>query len=285
MIKRILLATLLMSYMIVRAQSPEDYVMVGPYEIVARDGEYRHTKGGSERDMHAAYDLAVAGDEVASVAIINAYAKTLQRFDGHDAPLCTIQAYDLLRAMTLMKHHATPEWAAMVRRAILPVLEKFEADSPYANGNWGHIVNRCRMAAAIFLGDKALYQHSIDTYLYASDNGSLPRYISETGQCQETGRDQGHTQLGLEAIADICEMAWQQGIDLYGALDNRLMKGFEYTAKYNLGNDVPFETWTDCTGLYIDWTEPGEMSRGKIRDSYDLPYNNRYASRCLLQLR
>lgn len=79
MIRRILLATLLMSYMIVRAQSPEDYVMVGPYEIVARDGQYRHTKGGSERDMRAAYDLAVAEDEVESVAIINAYAKTLQQ--------------------------------------------------------------------------------------------------------------------------------------------------------------------------------------------------------------
>ena len=182
MIRRILLATLLMSYMIVRAQSPEDYVMVGPYEIVARDGQYRHTKGGSERDMRAAYDLAVAGDEVASVAIINAYAKTLQRFDGHDAPLCTIQAYDLLRAMTLMKHHATPEWAVMVRRAVLPTIDQFEADSPYANGNWGAIVNRCRMACGIFLEDSILYRAAIDYFLYANANGSLPKYVGQTGQ-------------------------------------------------------------------------------------------------------
>ena len=35
-----------------------DYKMAGPYEVVARDGQYRHTKGGSERDMRAAFDFA-----------------------------------------------------------------------------------------------------------------------------------------------------------------------------------------------------------------------------------
>ena len=151
----------------------------------------------------------------------------------------------------------------MIRRAFLPLIEQFEADSPYANGNWGHIVNRCRMAAAIFLDDKDLYRYSLDIYLHANDNGSLPHYISETGQCQETGRDQAHAQLGLGTMCDICEMAWQQGDDLWGALDNRLMKGMEYSARYNLGYDVPFETWQDCTGLYCDWTEPGSMQRGR----------------------
>ena len=251
-----------------------DYKLAGPYEVVARDGQYASTKYGSESDMWQAWQKAQQGDMVKALHIINAYAHTLQRFDGHDAPLCAIQAYWLLRAMMLAKERHTPEWTAMVRRAILPVLDKFEADSPYANGNWGHIVNRCRMAAAIFLDDKQLYQHAIDTYLHANDNGSLPNYVSETGQCQETGRDQGHAQLGLGAMCEICDMAWQQGDDLWGALDNRLMKGMEYTAKYNLGYDVPFETWTDCTGLYNDWTEPGSMGRGNIRCIYDLPYRH-----------
>ena len=256
----------------------KDYKMAGPYEVVARDGKYANTKGGSERDMWQAWQRAQQGDRATAVAIINAYARTLQRFDGHDAPLCTIQAYWLLRAMTSLTPGPSAEerkaWEAMVRRAILPVLDKFEADSPYANGNWGHIVNRCRMAAAIFLQDKALYQHAVDVYLHANDNGSLPNYVSATGQCQETGRDQGHTQLGLGAMCEICEMAWQQGDDLWGALDNRLMKGMEYTARYNLGYDVPFERWTDCTGLYNDWTEPGSMARGQIRCIYDMPYQH-----------
>ena len=256
------------------AHAQSDYQMAGPYEVVARDGQYRSSKAGSERDMFNALQFAKDGKREAALTIINAYAKTLQRFDGHDAPLCAIQAYWLVRAMTLMKDCETPAWSAMVRRAMLPVIDKFEADSPYANGNWGAIVNRLRMACGIFLADSAVYHHAVDYYLHANDNGALPRYISPTGQCQETGRDQGHAQLGLGALCEICEMAWEQGDDLWGALDNRLLKGMEYSAKYNLGYDVPFETWTDCTGLYNDWTEPGEMGRGRIRCIYDLPYNH-----------
>ncbi len=256
----------------ITAQS--DYKMAGPYEVVARDGVYRQSKGGSERDMWTAWQCAQKGQNAKALEIINAYANTLQRFDGHDAPLCSIQAYWLVRAMMLMKNAQTPAWKAMIRRAMLPVMEKFEADSPYANGNWGAIVNRLRMACGIFLEDSVLYHHAIDYFLHANDNGALPKYVSETGQCQETGRDQGHAQLGLGALCETCEMAWSQGDDLWGALDNRLLKGMEYTAKYNLGYEVPFETWTDCTGLYNDWTEPGEMGRGRIRCIYELPYNH-----------
>ena len=256
----------------ITAQS--DYKMAGPYEVVARDGEYRQSKGGSERDMWTAWQCAQKGQNAKALEIINAYANTLQRFDGHDAPLCSIQAYWLVRAMMLLKDNKQPSWSAMIRRAMLPVMEKFEADSPYANGNWGAIVNRLRMACGIFLEDSVLYHHAIDYFLHANDNGALPKYVSETGQCQETGRDQGHAQLGLGALCETCEMAWSQGDDLWGALDNRLLKGMEYTAKYNLGYEVPFKTWTDCTGLYNDWTEPGEMGRGRIRCIYELPYNH-----------
>ena len=272
--KRILLLALLLSVFPHVHLRAGEYRMAGPYEIVARDGQFAYTKGGSERDMKAAWEFARAGDAASALEIVNAYADTLKGFDGHDAPLCMIQTYWLLRAMILLKDDATPRWETMVRQAVLPVLDRFEAYSPYANGNWGHIVNRCRMACGIFLDDKDIYRHSIDVYLHARDNGSLPGYIGETGQCQETGRDQGHTQLGLGAMCEICEMAWQQGDDLWGELDNRLLKGIEYTAKYNLGYEVPFETWTDWTGLYNDWTEPGEMGRGVIRCLYDLPYRH-----------
>lgn len=253
-----------------------NYKMAGPYEVVARDGQYRASKAGSERDMKAAWMMAQQGQHDKAQEIINAYAGTLQRFDGHDAPLCLIQAYWLCRAMMeeKTKTNLSSSWDAMIRRAILPTIEKFDADSPYANGNWGAIVNRCRMAAAICLEDTALYHAAVDYFLHANDNGSLPRYVSPTGQCQETGRDQAHAQLGLGAMCEICEMAWSQGDDLWGALDNRMMKGMEYTARYNLGYDVPFETWTDCTGLYNDWTEPGAMGRGIVRDVYALAYNH-----------
>ena len=250
------------------------YKLHGPYEVIARDGQYRNTKAGSERDMKAAYTFATNGERQQALAIINAYASTLKRLDGHDAPLCALQCYDLVRAMTLLKDSRQPQWDEMIRTAMLPMIRKFDADSPYANGNWGAVVNRLRMACAIFLDDKELYKESMDYFLYANDNGALPNYVGPTGQCQETGRDQNHAQLGLGMLCDICEMAWQQGDDLWAALDNRLMKGIEYSARYNLGNDVPFQTWKDCTGLYCDWTEPGAMGRGRLWDIYRLPYQH-----------
>ena len=270
----ILISCALLSNFFAKAAAQEDYKMAGPYEIVARDGTYAWTKGGSERDMAAALNFARQGSTGKALEIINAYAGTLQGFDGHDAPLCAIQCFDLVRAMTLLREFSTPHWEDMIRRAMVPTMDRFEAYSPYANGNWGAIVNRLRMACGIFLQDAQMYKASVDYYLGANDNGSLPKYISQTGQCQETGRDQGHVQLGLEAMCDICQMAWEQGDDLWGALDNRLMKGIEYTARYNLGYDVPFSTWTDCTGLYNDWTEPGQMSRGKLWDFYRKPYDH-----------
>lgn len=263
-----------------------DYKMAGPYKIVARDGEHQASKWGSERDMKAAYDCAVNGYTDKALEIINAYANTLVCLDGHDAPLCAIQGFNMVRAMTLLRSHQTPAWESMIRRAFIPMMEKFEADSPYANGNWGAIVNRLRMACGIFLKDSTMYKASVDYFMYGNDNGSLPKYISETGQCQETGRDQAHAQLGLGVMCDICAMAWEYGKsvncketnckyhDLWSAFDNRLMHGIEYSARYNLGYDVPFQTWTDCTGLYNDWTEPGAMQRGHIRCIYDQPYEH-----------
>lgn len=259
----------------VLAVHARDYEMAGPYEIIARDGEHRRSKAGSERDMKLALDYATEGDTAQALKIINAYTRTLKRLDGHDAPLCLIQCFDLVRAMIALEDKRQPEWEEMIRKAMLPTMDSFESASPYANGNWGAIVNRARMACAIFLNDDQLYKAATDYFMYAFDNGSLPRYISETGQCQETGRDQGHVQLGLEALCQTCDMAWRyRGDDLWSAYDNRLLKGIEYTAKYNLGYDVPFVTWEDCTGLYNEWTVPSEMSRGKLWNIYHLPYNH-----------
>ena len=40
--------------------------------------------------------------------------------------------------------------------------QALEIINAYANGNWGAIVNRCRMACGIFLQDKDIYKASID---------------------------------------------------------------------------------------------------------------------------
>jgi hypothetical protein len=64
-------------------------------------------------------------------------------------------------------------------------------------------------------------------------NGVLEHYFWENGQCQESSRDQAHTFFGLSIAAGIAEVAWNQGDGVWNALDKRLMKGFEFTARYN----------------------------------------------------
>ena len=57
-----------------------DYKLAGPYEVVARDGKYRSSKGGSERDMKMAWDCARKGDHEKALEIINAYARFSKPF-------------------------------------------------------------------------------------------------------------------------------------------------------------------------------------------------------------
>ncbi len=67
----------------------------------------------------------------------------------------------------------------------------------------------------------------------------LRYYIYANGQCQESSRDQGHTTVGLFQYVAIAEAFWLQGDDLYGALDNRILTGLEWSMRYNLGGWQP----------------------------------------------
>lgn len=49
----------------------------------------------------------------------------------------------------------------------------------------------------------------------------LQSSLAGRSQCQETGRDQAHAQMGLEFLSNTAETGWIQGVDLYRALDHR----------------------------------------------------------------
>lgn len=113
---------------------------------------------------------------------------------------------------------------------------------PGFNGNWDLIMIDSMMSMAVFLDDHNMFDEALQHYIVGTPpNGGLPNYVYASGQCQESYRDEGHVQWGLGNAVAVCQIAWNQGIDIYGAYDNRLLKGLEYTAKFNLGNDVPYE--------------------------------------------
>jgi hypothetical protein len=73
-------------------------------------------------------------------------------------------------------------------------------------------------------------------------------------------------------------MAWNQGFDLFGYENNRVLQMCEYVAKYNLGNDVQYTTysWYDGTncGTLNSQTTISSNSRGGVRPCWALIYNH-----------
>lgn len=284
-------------------QSPlpsSTYEIQGPFTVISRFGQNTSaTKTPSEEDHEAAYLNAIMwcitqnpAHAQKSIEILNAYAGTLREIDmsDNDAPLCAaLQGFLLANAAELMRHTYpsvsdtdVKSWENMFRNVFIPVLRNFFAKSPYANGNWGTAAIKAFMAFGIFLDDESFYNEAVTFFYEGHDNGSLTNYIMESGQCQESGRDQNHTMLGIGHLAEACEIAYNQGNEtLWSASENRLMKGYEYTAKYNLGYNVPFEPFTDVTG--VRWNNISDDDRGKFRPVFEIAYNH-YVTRKGLEM-
>ena len=243
--------------------------------------------GSSEfySDGTAAYSLALrwvlSGDQAyakKSAEIINAWSTTLETVTNHDAKLLIGMAgLKYCNAAELLRHtwNGWPEsnqekFRSMLRGVWYPVIEDFY---PSANGNWDASIMQTMIAMGVFLDDREIFERAVDYYLEGEGNGAIGNYFNEFGECQESGRDQTHTQMGLEFLANTAETAWNQGVDLYGALDNRLLLGFEYTAKYNLGFDVPYEPYRSFEERYF-YKEIARDSRGRLRPMYDKIYNH-----------
>lgn len=268
-----------------------DYIVQGPFKVISRDGEYRYTKKKMESDFTAAYQNSLMwaltmNEEHARKAleIIEAYADTLELIPPtNDAPLlASLEGIKITYALEILRHtykgmsdQQFDNVLNMLKTHFIPIIEKFFVTKPYTNGNWGAVAAMEYMAAAILTDDRTMYEKAKNFYLNAHDNGSIKNYINEDGQIQESGRDQVHCMLGIGALATTCEMAWKQGDDLYSALGNRLLKGYEYVAKYNLGyDDIPFTVWKDITGKYCKWEKISPMGRGRFAPIFEMPYNH-----------
>ena len=166
--------------------------------------------------------------------------------------------FEMVNAAELLRY-SNAGWAEpdirrcerMFTNAIYPEIKDFAL---FANGNWDAAAEQTMLAIAVFCSDRAMFERALRYYCNGGGDGRLTHYvINEAGQAQESGRDQQHTQLGLALLGDCCQIAWNQGLDLYGYADNRLLKGFEYTAKYLLGEEVPFTPMLDETGQKYPW--------------------------------
>ncbi|QDU88866.1 Alginate lyase [Pirellulimonas nuda] len=236
-------------------------------------------------DGNAAYThalhWALSGDERharKAAEIIDAWSSTLETVTNHDARLLVgMTGHKYCNAAELLRHTwdgwpepAQQKFRDMLNQVWYPIIKDFY---PSANGNWDASMLQTMIAMGVFLEDRTMFDRAVNYFLDGDGNGAVRNYFNDFGECQESGRDQAHTQMGLEFLSNTCETAWTQGVDLYGAYDNRLLKGFEYTAKYNLGFDVPYERYTSFEGRY-DYKSISRDSRGRLRPMYDKVYNH-----------
>jgi len=258
-----------------------------PMAHVERGAYNRPNIGASSfmNDAKAAYTHALLwvftdteAHALKAAEVLNAWSATLESVSNHDAKLLVgMGGLQFCNAAELLKHtwkgwsqEDQQAFRLMLQKVLYPVIQDF---FPRANGNWDASMIQTMMAMGIFLDDHAMFQKAVDYYLNGVGNGAVNHYFYASGQCQESGRDQGHTQMGMEYLVNSAEIAWKQGVDLYSAYDSRLAKGFEYTAKYNQGNDVPFEYYESYQGKYKH-TKIAEKSRGKLRPMYDKIVNH-----------
>lgn len=215
---------------------------------------------------------------IKAAGILQAWSSTLQSISNHDARLLVgMEGYEFCNAAELLKHTwdgwpqvDQTQFEKMLRDIFYPIIKDFY---PSANGNWDASMLQTMLAMGVYLDDHAMFDRGVDYYLNGKGNGAVRNYLKPSGQCQESGRDQAHTQMGLDFLACTCEIAWNQGVDLYGAHDNRLLKGFEYTAKYNLGFEVPYEPYRSFEGRY-HYKSISDDSRGRLRPMYEKVLNH-----------
>lgn len=253
-----------------------------PHEEVVRGPSNNPDIGSSQlsHDCEAAYTHAVqwcmTGNRAhaeQAVTLINAWSATFKLLSGHDTKLLSgMTGIKFCNAAELLRH-TYDGWAQADQQRFETMLrdvfyEPIKDFYPTANGNWDASMIQTMLAMGVFLNDRAMFDRACNYYLKGEGNGAIENYFNEFGQCQESGRDQAHTQMGLGFLGCAAEMAWKQGVDLYSAADNRLALGFEYTAKYNLGYDVPYETYRSVEGRYT-YRSISDDSRGRFAPIYE----------------
>lgn len=287
----------------------------GPSDIRAattiQRGGTGQNYGQLYQDMARIYQMAlrykISGYDYYGVQVanyLNTWSATLDFLTGNaDRYLASgIYGYQLAAAAELIRDREDfnlEQTQQMLLNVFYePLCERFLYSNKYgADHNDAYIGNYwanwdlCNMAASVAIGifcdRRDIYDRALEYYKYGGGNGSIYNAIpfihvdddgGVYGQWQESGRDQGHTQLGVGLMASVCEMAWNQGDDLYGWADNRLMYAAEYVAKYNNGDDVPFAPYTRWYGWqwnnYDYQTVVANGSRGSNRPIWAMIYNH-----------
>ncbi|PUU84280.1 chondroitin AC/alginate lyase [Tuber borchii] len=249
------------------------------------------------RDIAAAYALALRWKATndaqyanSSAAIIDAWSSTLTQVGGSaDRFLASgLYGYQIANVVEVLRGY--PAWTGfeaakdMLVNIFYPMSHSFimnhnDARVDHYWANWDLCNLNSILAIGVVADNQSIFNEAVHYFYNGAGNGAITKAIwkiyqdiegEDLGQLQESGRDQGHTMLVIGLLGTFAQMAKNQGIGLFQYLDNRILKGAEYVAKFNLGYDVPYTTYvnSDVTQGVIS-----NNSRGGIRPIWELLYN------------
>lgn len=276
-----------------------------PHAIV-----YRNYPGQSDNFLDLCHDVAAAyanalvwkirGDTSAAntaVKILNAWGATLTQiattngyYDGY--LVAGLQGYQLANAAEIMRTYSG--WAAgdfttfqnMMLNVFYPMNQGtsgLTGNAPAVYSSWDLCAAAMVMSVGVLCDSQTIFQEAITYFQQGLGNGAISQMVyymhpGYLGQTQEAGRDQGHDTLSISIVTTLCEMAWNQGVDLYGYANNRVLAACEYVAKGNLIQSgstyysVPFASYV-VPGGGTDTTF-STSAQGTARPEWALIYNH-----------
>jgi len=231
---------------------------------------YAHQPGFPDNAQFLQWDITVAyqnaliwkitGNKAAAdcaVRVMNAWSSTLTEiavqngaYDGY--LVAGLQGYQFANVGELMRDYAglgaanLAAFQAMMLKVFQPMNGGGVGDTPWAINNslsvfsnWGLCAMAASFATGVLCDNQKIVNAVIDYFKSGMGNGAInmmtyylhPGFM---GQTQESGRDQGHNSLSVALVSLLSEMAWNQGIDLYGYDNNRVLSACEYVARANL---------------------------------------------------
>jgi hypothetical protein len=230
-----------------------------------------NSKFAMYRDIQRAWCLALRwklSDDVRyadkAVETLDAWASTLQEVGtvppgstAHDDHtfilLAGMQGHQWAQSAEIMRTYSgwAPASLARFQDMLLRVFASISQNrlnnaALGSHANWDMSSLCGAMAIGVFCDRPDLYRLACDYYagnnrgtLKTFGNGSVVHGVyymhpGHFGQWEESGRDQGHSTLGMSLGGDLLEMAWNQGDDLYGLHNNRFLSAAEYVARSNL---------------------------------------------------
>ncbi|OJJ42645.1 hypothetical protein ASPZODRAFT_162077 [Penicilliopsis zonata CBS 506.65] len=280
------------------AAANPDYVPSPQVYVCRGDSDCTQNYPSLYRDIAAAYANALTwringttANADAAARILDAWSSTLTEgiLGSADRFLAAgLYGYQLANVAEILREY--PAWTGL--DAVIEILVKYfyaENIDFLVNHNGASIDNYwanwdlCTLCSIHSIGvlsdNQTMIDEAIDYFKNGTGMGALLNaiwYISTEegsdkplGQGQEAGRDQGHSTLDFALLGVLAQQGYNQGVDLFSLYSNRILAGSEYAFKYNVYEDVPFETYTNIHGTA---TGISPASRGDIRPIAELLY-------------